>query len=194
MGDQIRTVHLVCPTDGDKDLIAYCDANYPDGYDDQVPVNQGIFVYDRYRHKTVMIAETGQDNFLDFTYWVFSGRPPGVGGGEPEGCEPPRWRMSSFVAVGDSAVAFKGTREDGVDGIYVSKLAKLDVTKHLVAVDTTMDGSAIDPEAPAGVQVTTVGIEGDGFRGNSLAVVAGMANQDATVTWGGIYLSRPTNL
>ena len=192
-GDETRNVHLVCPTDGNQDLIAYCNMNYPDGYDAQVPVNQGIFVYDRKKHKSVMIAETGQDNFLDFTYWVFSGRPPGVGGGEPEGYEPPRWRQSSFVAVGNAAVAFKGTKEDGVDGVYVSKLSAPDVTNHLVAIDTTMAGDAIDPDAPAGVQITSVGVERDGFRGRWLSVVAGMANADASVTWGGIYVSRRTN-
>lgn len=194
-GTDTRTVHLVCRTEGNKDLKAYCDANYPDGYNVQVPLNQGIFVYDSQKHKSTMVARTGgasEDNFLDFTYWVFSGRPPLTGGGEPEGYEPPRWRTSSFVAVGDSAVAFKGTKSDGTDGIYVSRISKPNIASHLVALDTTMPGNVVDPEAPAGVMVTAVGIERDGFRGRTLALNASMANADATVTWGGIYLSTNT--
>ena len=47
----------------------------------------------------------------------------------------------------------------------------------VTAVDTSMDGSAPDPAPTAkGLPVTEVGIERDGFRGNSLVINAvGMA-------------------
>ena len=51
-----------------------------------------------------------------------------------------------------------------------------------------MAGSAVDTEAPADTFVTSVGIERDGFRGRYLAINVGMANADASVSWGGVYL------
>ena len=36
-GSETRTITLQCPTDGNKDLIAYCNEQYPDGYTTRFP-------------------------------------------------------------------------------------------------------------------------------------------------------------
>jgi hypothetical protein len=199
-GDETKTITLTCPTDGNAALIAYCLQQYPpDGVTTvQERVNQGIFVYDTVRHKNWMVAQTGLDSYDDFVYWTYSGRPPQSGGGED--FEPPRWRSSAFVAVtgngGSFKVAYKATKDDGTQGIYMASGPPVSLDKHLTVVDTNTAGDTIDPKAPAGVYVTSVGIERDGFRGDGvskprLAIAIGMADATDTVTWGGIYVARP---
>ncbi len=89
-----------------------------------------------------------------------------------------------------------GAYEDPVDGIYLRRGPGQ--TQILTVVKTGMDGSLIDPEAvfdddenPAtpGVPlpVTEMGIERDGFRGNSLAINLGMGTEEAG--WAGVYLT-----
>jgi len=61
-----------------------------------------------------------------------------------------------------------------------------------------MDGTLIDPEAvldddedpatpPVPLPVTEMGLERDGFRGNSLAINVSMGTEEAG--WAGIYLT-----
>ena len=55
-----------------------------------------------------------------------------------------------------------------------------------------MDGTLIDPEAvdpltATVLPVTAMGLERDGFRGNSLAVNVSMGTEEAG--WAGIYLT-----
>ena len=193
-GSGTRSETLICPSDGEKARIAYCLQQYPNGFAVQVPVNQGIFVYDTNTKKLLLTAKTGQDNFHSFQYWNFSGNTPGTTD-EDEG-EPARWRSSAFVAVSTSRgsfdIAFKATKGDGTQGIYLSTGPNPSLTSHTTILDTTMTGQSVDPRAPAGVTVTTLAIERDGYRAPWFTLTASMASPDATVTWGGVYLMKLT--
>lgn len=204
-GPEMKQITLVCPEDGNKDLIAYC-LEHDNNKVVDVPVNQGIFVKDVVTGNLKMVARTLRDGFDDFVYWNYSGRPPGAGEGEEEDSEPPRWRSSSFVAV-DSVVnkptvfqaAFKGTKQlllnntNTVQGIYMAVGPNASLDAHTAVVETGMLAGLVDPETvPLGtvddpLRVTTVGIERDGLRGAYLAFNASMANSDASVSWAGVY-------
>lgn len=109
-GTETETVRLYCPTEGNKDRIAYCnrelvcqdtgetigdpnsvcddptDPNFGIScyQDKQVPVNQGIFVHDTaHGGATRTVAKTGA-RFDEFLFWNFSGKTPCVGGGHSE--------------------------------------------------------------------------------------------------------------
>jgi hypothetical protein len=201
-GQQTFPKTLYCPMDGNKDIKAYCE-QHSEGQDSrgfysirQIPVNQGIFVYDVKAGTIQVIAKTADiSDFSDFLYWVYSGAPPGVGGGhegeseEGEDREPPRWRSSAFAAVSlvdrkTFAVAFKATQD--VPGIFLSENAG--VPQAVVRVGDA--GWMIDPlDAPDGAVVTAVGIERDGFRGANLGITASMLNA-ATESMSGIYLTK----
>ena len=123
-GTETRKVTLTCPPrvtwPSDRTALQVTG----NGLEVEVPVNQGFFVRDMQLGTTVLVARTG-GQFLDFMYWNFSGRAPGVGGGE-EGRddieEPARWRTATFGAVSGSGVptvaAFKARTVAGKDGIY----------------------------------------------------------------------------
>lgn len=210
-GNSTKTVRLYCPTEGNKDRIAYCKSSDSGSTFDQatgnwyqekpVPINQGIFVYDSQTGQIWMVARTNRD-FDDFIYWNFSGRTPGTGGGgedEDDG-EPARWRSAAFVAVSGSSVAFKARTGNidrlthvyvnPVDGIYLQRNG----TSQLETVlDTTMPGRTLDTdEAPAGIQITELGLERDGFRGTNLVINARMGVEGGTEEdgWAGIYLTE----
>jgi hypothetical protein len=190
---------LSCPTDGNADLIAYCNAQYPAGLVVDIPVNQGIFIYDTASAQTIRLARTGEDGLQDLLFWVFSGMPPGVGGGD-EGSEPPRWRSSAFAALSVVAgqpaqVAFKAQR-NGAVGIYAREVFQPALVT--IAEVGTTPGTAIDPMAPAGSLVTALGIEREGFRNGILAITASMTYVDpqdpeVSVGWAGVY-AGPTSL
>jgi len=197
-GSATKQVTLICPADGNQAIRDAC-MEQSDGTGKttrQVPVNQGIFVYDIKNDEYRLIAKTGQDGFSEFLYWVFSGAPPGVGGGHEgdggtEDREPPRWRSSSFAAVSliDSstfAVAFKGTRDDK-PGIFLGN----GFGGVIKVVQVGDPGSDVDPAAaPEGSVITALGIERDGFRGANVAITASMLNVDATASMSGIYLTK----
>ena len=105
-GTETRTVRLYCPTEGNKDRIAYCNQNLvcKDGttiekdpnstcdetgcwQERQVPVHQGIFLHDTApRGTTRTVAKTGA-RFDEFLFWNYSGMVPCTGGGHSEeGC------------------------------------------------------------------------------------------------------------
>ncbi|MBX9471218.1 cell wall-binding repeat-containing protein [Microcella sp.] len=190
-GTETTTITLTCPADGNADLIAYCNETYPSGFTTEVPVNQGIFVYDTVTSELSRAAATGA-TFGSFLYWVFSGAPPEVGGGEDETMEPPRWRSSSFVAVTSISsgfqVAFKGSPVAGGSGIYVGQ-GPGPVERFETIVDTSTDGPSIDPQAPAGSLVSVVGLEREGFRGQTLALSISMLNTATTESWAGVYVT-----
>ena len=166
-GSETRTVRLYCPTEGNKDRIAYCNGNLiceggtTEGdknshcdttgcyQDKEVPVNQGIFVHDTEKGSTRTVAKTGA-RFDELLFWNYSGRTPcvGSGGHGEEGAEEDgemaRWRSSAFVAVSGLRTAFKAVT-GGVVGIYLGRQPGQDV---LTVLDTRMDGPAVDPEAP----------------------------------------------
>ncbi|MGC1817728.1 MAG: hypothetical protein WA900_08740 [Casimicrobiaceae bacterium] len=190
-GTEVTAKILACPTDGNADLIGFCKAAYPTGHMEAVPVHQGIFAYDTRKGSLAMVAKTGTDGVQDFLYWVFSGQPPGTGGGDEGEGEPPRWRASAFAAVsakGGTAyrVAFKAARS-GVDGIYLHKSPG--VVPLATVVEIGSSGTVIDPLAPAGSLVSALGIERDGFRDRNLAVTASMLEPATSTGWAGIYLT-----
>ncbi|MGR8981838.1 MAG: hypothetical protein ACU84H_17345 [Gammaproteobacteria bacterium] len=213
-GTETKSLTLQCPAEGNAERIAFCNEQYPDGFETQVPPHQGIFVHDIRSHATVPVAKAPTD-FDDFVYWNFSGRVPGTGEGDDEDGEPARWRSSAFAAVSglvydglnDSTfhIAFKartgaiveGSYVDPVDGIYLRGGPGVSPIQTLVS--TGMDGNLIDPEAvfdddensetpPVSLPVTEMGIERDGFRGNRLAVNVSMGTEE--IGWAGIYLTR----
>ena len=165
-GAATRTVRLYCPEEGNRDRRFFCNrtpdpqtGEIPGGGDGdtnsicydaddnrlpvcyqekEVPVNQGIFVYDTVgKGKLRLVARAGVDaGFDDFVYWNYSGAPPGVGESEGD-AEPPRWRSSAFLAVSQRAgatfrVAFLARNGDidpdtnlyvdPVDGIYLGQV------------------------------------------------------------------------
>ncbi len=184
---------LICPADGNAEVIAYCVANYPSGHSVAIPVHQGIFVADAVSGRIYPIAKTLANGYTDFMYWVFSGRPPGTGGGDEPSLEPPRWRSSAFSALygapgWEVQTAFKATRQ-GMDGIYVRRGRSMASPLATFVETQTINGQAIDPMAPANSIVTAVGIERDGFRNGHLVVAVSMLYEDAltSIGWAGLY-------
>lgn len=197
-GTETKTLWLDCPADGNADLLAYCRDFVGDNFPVQVPVNQGIFVVDTTTGVITTVARTGED-IADFLFWNFSGRPPGVGEGDDSDGELPRWRSSAFTAVvsnpaGGFLAAFKarsGTLDpvennylDPLDGIYLGNGLQVDAL-----LDTSMPGRTLDPTAPAGSFITTLGIERESFRGTRLAVTASMVDPVTTESMAGIYIT-----
>ena len=191
-GTATTSLTLYCPSDGNADLLAFCNQQYPNGYTTSVPVHQGIFVYDTTTNHLYTVATTG-DRFSSFQYWVYSGSPPTVGGGDTTR-EPPRWRVSAFAAVsgqnnGDYQVAFKGTQVTGPTGIFIGQGPGAE-TRVITAIQTGDLGTALDPAAPSDTYVSALGIERDGFRGDNLVINASMVNASASASWAGVYLAK----
>lgn len=215
-GEETKTVRLYCPEDGNMNLLLFCNSVESGSVFDEVtqrwyqerevPVNQGIFVFDIKKGIAYEVANTEQ--FDDFVFWGYSGKAPGTGGGGgddhggADDAEPPRWRSAAFLAVSDGRVAFKArTGEidennvylDPVDGIYFGNPMRN--SELLTIVETGFDGSMIDPEIPTALlPIIGVGIERDSFRGRYLAITVSMAveTEDETeelTDWAGIYLT-----
>lgn len=204
-GTETKTIRLYCPVDGNSQLIAYCNGVDPNSILDtetgtwyqekQVPVNQGIFVYDVSKNLAYLAADT-ITNYNDFIFWGYSGRAPGVGSSDEDG-EPPRWRGTAFMSVSSEVVAFKartGILDDRnvyinpVDGIYLSDTSKNSTLQ--TVLETGMDGATLLDSnlQPGEMSIIGLGIEREGFRGKYLAITATMAN--AEESWGGVYLSK----
>ncbi len=206
-GTETTTLTLQCPTEGNKARLAYCLEQYPDGFETTVPVHQGIFVYDTVSNSTSVVAKAPPD-FADFVYWNFSGVAPGTGESEDTG-EPARWRSAEFVAVSglvngslkDPAfhAAFKARTGEVVSGAYVNPVDGVYLRRGPnkspidTVVETGMDGTLIDPSTPIDqltgkpLPVTEMGLERDGFRGNSLVINVTMGAEETG--WAGIYLT-----
>jgi hypothetical protein len=229
-GTGTRTIRLYCPGEGNRDRIDFCNQQLvcrdtgevlgdPNSIcddtsdmmygtscyvDREVPLNQGIFVHDTRRGYTQLAARTGED-FEDFVYWNYSGKPPCVGsghsseGGEDDG-EMVRWRSSAFLSVAAANgttfhVAFKANaagRAGGlpITGIYLKRGPGKAPPR--TVIDTTMSGAALDPYAPPGSLVSEVGIEREGLRGRWLAINAKMGIEGAEEEddMAGIYIAR----
>jgi hypothetical protein len=202
-GNETKTVRLYCPEDGNRELLLYCNGVDPKSIFDietgrwfqekEVPLNQGIFIYDVKARTTYLMSNTNSD-FNDFVFWGYSGKAPGTG--SDEDAEPPRWRSAAFLSVSDGMVAFKARTGrlddrhvyvDPVDGIYLAGINT--GTAIQVLAETGMDGVLFDPSLQgANMPITGLGIEREGFRGQKLALTATMANEEAG--WGGIYLAN----
>jgi hypothetical protein len=208
-GTETKSLTLQCREDGNPGRVEFCKEKHPDGYETTVPVNQGFFVHDLQTRQTRAVAKTPGD-FDDFVYWNFSGLVPGTGESDEDG-EPARWRSASFVAVSGLVdgkltdatfhTAFKARTGDVVDGAYDNPVDGIYLKQgpgasgFLTVVETGMDGTLIDPEAvyvdkettSTNLPVTEMGVERDGFRGNSLAVNVSMGTEEAG--WAGVYLT-----
>lgn len=206
-GKATKTVRLYCPTEGNKLRQAFCrSAASGSAYDpvrgewyqdEQVPINQGIFVHDAFTGQDRMVARTNSD-FDDFVFWNFSGRVEGMEEGDDG--EPARWRSAVFVAVSDGSVAFKarsGAMDrvthvyvQPVDGLYLQRGAKAPLE---IVADTAMDGKTLDRGAE-GLPITELGLERDGFRGGMLVINARMGVEEGEEgeSWAGIYLTDVT--
>jgi len=199
-GTEMYGVRVFCPNEGNAAVQKYClKVTGVGGMVMQVPVHQGFFVKDMQLGTIVPIAKTGSDGIKDFIYWNFSGRAPGMGGGEgePEDIEEPaRWRTATFGAVSATGVpsmsAFKARTVDDKDGIYVREVLPSKVGNIVTLLKNGMPGTAVDPETPAGANITFLGIERDGFRGQWLALTVGMAAEGGSEEsgWAGVYTAR----
>jgi len=213
----MQTIRLHCPTEGNKDRVAFCLTQCPEpqGCSAKAPVSQGIFLHDTLTGDTSAVAKAPTP-YGDFLFWNFSGMVPGVGGGEDgseEDGEPARWRSSAFVAVSGQATAFKAVASRGRQGgcgschsggvgsapptpthgqpigIYLSRQPGQDI---ITVLHTGTDGQLLDPEAPAGSIVSELGLEREGLRGNWIAVsakmgVAGGSEEDGMA---GVYITQ----
>lgn len=236
-GDETKTVRLYCPSEGNRIRRLYCnnqpdpetgeipgggdpnsvcddtdDPRYPLCYQEkQIPINQGIFVYDTERGRAYLMARTGGgERPDDFLYWNYSGAPPGEGEGD---AEPPRFRSSSFLALSSTSratvirVAFLARNGDldDVTNAYVDFVDAIYLAKGpgagpiFALVETGMDGTILDPDAvwdhdedpntpELPLPIASLALERDGFRGDWLAITASMGVDEAG--WAGIYLAR----
>ena len=229
-GTATKTLRLYCPEEGNQDRRDFCNntGDYAftgdpnsvcdDETDDtdrcyqerEIPVNQGIFVYDTRTDSLQLLART--DGLGDFLFWNYSGMPPGAGESEEPG-EPPRWRSSAFVAISAAGMptvlraAFLA-RTGAIDpttNLYVNPLDGVYITTNEPntsiepLVETGMPGTLLDPEAvwdddenPATpdvpLPITSLALERDGFRGERLAISASMGVEEAG--WAGLYLAN----
>lgn len=195
-GDEKRELILDCPADGNAALLEYCmeNAPLPNGqWPVEVPVNQGVFLLDTQTGSLKMVARAGaEQEFEDFLFWVFSGRPPGVGGGEEgDEAEPPRWRASAFVAVdGARGVLFKGSKTPG-EGVPESGIYKVALNNDTLGpvqkvVEVGDSHVSIDPSAPAGSVVSVVGLEREAIRDGWFALTLGFLGPELE-SWAGVY-------
>lgn len=189
-GSETRQVTLYCPDEGNAQRRAYC-LEHDNGAVREVPVHQGIFVYDVLTEQITPVAATGGD-VLDFQYWNYSGHPPGNGEGEEEPHEPPAWRSSAFVSASASPVgfhvAFKATTTAAADRLYLAAGPRRGTPVTLVETLTT-PASTFSPGAPPDAVVTSIGIERDSFRNGWLAVTASMTDGTEEGT-AGVYVAR----
>jgi hypothetical protein len=213
-GEDTRERVLQCPTDGNRAIIEYCwssttEAGTPGTTIVNVPVHQGLFVYDTKRSRAVRIAALG-DAYNDFLFWTYSGRPPGTGDAGDEdtedSLEPPRWRSSAFTAVrgtrsGVADVAFKALGPTNTPALYLTHARATGATVAETLVAAGNPASLLDANTTVTTTtpllITNVGLERDGYRGGDadeddsfLAITASMANADASVTWAGVYMTR----
>ena len=83
-----------------------------------------------------------------------------------------------------------GVYVDPVDGVYVRMGPGQ--TPIVTAVDTTMNGQLLDPEAPPDSTIAEVGLEREGLRGRWLAINASMDVEGGEEEDGmaGIYITQ----
>lgn len=191
-GTETRTVTLACPSEGNAAVVQACnDQSGGTGVTTrEVPLHQGILMKDIVTGELTLVAETGAE-YLDFLFWTFSGRPPGVGGGDEGGedFEEPRWRSTAFVAADDGRVAFKALKPvaPGTEDLFGLFLDPGADGNPFEVLGEGMLGELVDAEA-AGLPITAIAIERDGFRDGNFVISVSMADDEAS--WAGVYIAR----
>ncbi|MGA8044090.1 MAG: hypothetical protein WCA37_14935, partial [Terracidiphilus sp.] len=198
-GAETTAVHVTCPTE-DAAVKAYCMTVFPTGYDAQVPVHQGMFVYDTANSTLNVVAKTGSE-FSDFAYWPFVGTLPeegaptttgGTTGGEEAEVplEPPAFVLSpAIVVVGQSGADYKAAfkaRTGSVDGIYM-RSGPGDAIPIVTALDSTMTGAAVDSASSASAIIQKFDLERAGMQGNWLAIGVNVQDGGKQSTSTGLY-------
>lgn len=186
---QTQSVTVSCGSIENSSTSAFCASQdngltYGSGvagdglYSFDVAVNQGFFIADVDSLETRLVAETG-GQFSDFVYWNFSGKIPGEEG-EEDG-EFARWRSASFIASDGWNAAFKGNGQGGTGLYHLFNNQLSTIAEH------GMDGGLLDPDA-AGLAITSLGLERDGYRNGWLAISSAMTDGENSMA--GIYLAR----
>ena len=95
--------------------------------------------------------------------------------------------------------AFKARTGELVDGVYVYPVDGIYLRQGpgqgqaiVTVLDNTMDGQALDSEAPIGSIISELGLEREGLRGDWLAVSAkmGIEGGEDEDDMAGVYLTR----
>jgi hypothetical protein len=211
-GDDVSYQLISCSEEGNQDIREYCrelsnegeQGGIGQGSDGsyyflrEISDKQGIFITDIVTEKTRLVAASGVD-YESFVFFNFSGKPPGVGGGDTpeggeEGLELARWRESAFIAADGSDLAFKATNLTPFDlssigfddldefdgdvfiesgqGIYYQDLDVL--TTPVAIVKSGDNGGILDPNAE-GIPIVSVALERDSLRFGRFAFSASMA-------------------
>lgn len=189
---------VFCPEQGEAELIAYCLSLHPKGFFVYPSANQGIFVHNAVTGNTREVARTRREGLQDFVFWEFSGTVPGPGGVIDPDAEPARWRSSVYLALSSvgsttSNIAFRAERA-GTEGIFLRERVGMGLTLQTVIEVGVTPGFDVDPEAPLGSLVTSIGMERDGFRNGRIAISATMRsfdppNRGEVPFWAGVYAS-----
>lgn len=197
-GTETTTKHLTCTDNADPSLSAYCLTVFPNGYDAEVPLHQGLFVYDTTQKTLTAIAATG-GGFADFAYYMFAGIPPevpegttgggnGGGGGETEVTVPlesPAFVLGPNVAIvsgnaqGTYQLVFKANT-GGVDGLYMVSGPTLSAIQ--MVLDTTMPGLTVDPGVADTSIIRKIDLERFGMNGTRLGIGSTMTTTNADGT------------
>ncbi len=209
-GTDTFTITLDCPVDGNPDRIAFCNDQHPAGYTVEMPVHQGVFVYDLATRELSMAGQTGVAGITDMVYWNFSGRVPGAGGhggeggGEGEGTvagekdgELARWRSASFIAVeslssvgggngtnGGWRVAFKA-KAGKTDAIYM--LDGPSTAEPEAILSTAMAADVLDGQLSGTSRIATLALERDSLRDGWFVISASTIDDATGEGFAGIY-------
>ncbi len=209
-GTDTTTRHLTCSNDGFTALDAYCLTVFPNGFDAQVPVHQGIFVYDTSTNTMTTVAKTG-DAFSDFTHWTFvgalpeeGGPPSGTGGNSSGGgedeteevpLEAPAFLMTPNVVVaggtaGNYEVAFDASTGTA-DGIYMT--SGPNTSAIVTAVDTTMPAATLNLNANSTTTIKALYLGREGMQGNWLVIGSTMVDSATQTDSNGVYSASTTS-
>ncbi len=145
-GTETKELVLQCPSDGNKNRIAYCKELYGDGeipgtvsngFHTTVPLHQGIFVYDLVTGLTRAVAKSPGD-FSDFIYWNFSGKvpPPQGGTGGDGGAGDGTTFIGDAGGGSDEGGGMDGGEDDGEPARWRSA--------EFVAVSGLVDGNLLN--------------------------------------------------
>ena len=221
-GHSHRNVHFHCPEEWEVDdaqLAKCCHHRYGEGFEVDVPSNQGIFVYDTDTGVTYPVSLIGdgtsssKDSIESFVYWKFSGTVLddhgdmlSGGNGHDDGVpvdetELADWRMSTYAAV-ESAVSYGGTESEfrvafkaimhqhHEDTIFMAQGP--DGATPTEIITTGALGSTLDLATPEGARIVDLAMERDSLRDGWFVIAAKMWNHDTHQSWAGVYASGST--